>query len=273
MSTRLSSVRTERSQLDLAIDDVVQGLRDFRIWWTRAKFDISQRYKRSVIGPFWLTITMAVYILGVGPVYGTLFKMDLHAYLPHLALGLVIWGLFTTILLDSCLAFSSQRNMLISTKMPYTVYIMRVVVRTAIIFLHNMVAVVPFLIYLKVPFTTQSLLFIPGLLLMLLVSLPCAYILSVLCTRFRDLQPIVASVIQLFFFLTPILWSPEHFDKNIAILRLNPFWWLMEIVRGPLLGDTPDAFTYSMVGVLLVLLVAIAVVLFVRFRRRLAFWI
>ena len=261
------------SQVERARADFVDGLRQYRVWWTMARYDIGQRYKRSVLGPFWLTITMAVYILGVGPVYGTLFKLDLSHYLPHLALGLVIWGLITNILLESCIAFSSYRNLLISTKLPFTVYIMRVIVRNIIIFLHNLVAVIPFLIFLNMVPSWSWLLAIPGLVLVLVVLLPATYILSILCTRYRDLQPITASVIQLCFFLTPILWLPESFDKKIAILHYNPFWWLVEVIRGPLLNRVPDGYTYGMIFLVLCILLIVSVPLFVRYRRRITFWI
>ena len=94
-----------------------------------------------------------------------------------------------------------------------------------------------------------------------------------LCARFRDIPPIVGSVMQLAFFLSPVLWKPELLGPGRAWLPLNPFYAIMETVRGPLVeGGAPLlvwvsalAYTAAMVGV--------ALAFFIRFRGRIAFWV
>jgi lipopolysaccharide transport system permease protein len=98
-------------------------------------------------------------------------------------------------------------------------------------------------------------------------------LLGTFCARFRDIGPIVASIMQIAFFLTPVIWQPQQLGEHAVYLPLNPFFTLIEIVRAPLLGNTPSEVTWlSALGYSL-LLCAVSWTMFVRARGRIAFWI
>jgi lipopolysaccharide transport system permease protein len=67
--------------------------------------DLKQSYRRSPIGPFWLTVNSGILIATMGVVFGVLFDMELRDYLPYLAVGLVTWNFLSTALNEACNVF------------------------------------------------------------------------------------------------------------------------------------------------------------------------
>ena len=142
-----------------------------------------------------------------------------------------------------------------------------------IIFAHNFVIYIGVLIYFRIWPGAVALLAIPGLAIVVLNGTVANLAIGMVSARFRDIPQLIASVVQILFFLTPIFWKPESLKGHAYIVDFNPFYHLLEIVRAPLLGNWPTQTNY--VGALLVTLinVAIAGALFSRFRSRIAYWV
>lgn len=261
------------SQWRMALNDLLDGLRAHRVWMMLARMDIRQRYRRSVLGPFWITITMVIFIVAIGPLYGHLLGMGSKEFIPYLAMGMIAWSLVSGVILDGAGAFVSAENLVRSVKLPYTVHILRVLQRSLIIFVHNLLAFVPFMLYLKIWPQWSWLMAIPGVLLVLLAALPTAFLLGTLSARYRDMQQIIASIVQLLFFVTPIFWKAELLRDRVYLAEYNPFHLLIDAIRAPIVEGIPSLETYGKIGILLVLLYAVAAPFFARYRRRLAFWV
>jgi ABC-type polysaccharide/polyol phosphate export permease len=260
------------AQWRMALRDLVDGLRAHRVWTMLARMDIRQRYRRSVLGPFWITITMIIFILAIGPLYSRLLGMGSDEFIPYLAMGLITWNLVSGLIIDGAGAFVSAENLVRSVKLPYTVHILRVLQRNLIIFAHNLLGFVPFMIFLRITPEWTWLWALPGVALIMLAALPTAFLLGTLSVRFRDIQQIIASIVQLVFFVTPIFWKAELLGENAWLADVNPFQWLIETVRAPIVEGVPAMRIYAKVGVLILVLFLIASPIFARFRRRLAFW-
>jgi lipopolysaccharide transport system permease protein len=260
-------------QWRMAVDDVMDGLRAHRVWMMLARMDIRQRYRRSVLGPFWITITMIIFIVAIGPLYGHLLGMGSEEFIPYLAMGIIAWGLISGLILDGAAAFVGAEHLVRSVKLPYTVHILRVLQRNLIIFLHNLLAFVPFMIWLGIRPQWTWLAAIPGVALVLLAALPTAFLLGTLSARYRDLQQIIASVVQLLFFITPIFWKAELLRDRAWLADYNPFQLLIEAIRRPVVEGIPSVETYARIGVLIAVLFIAAAPFFARYRRRLAFWV
>ena len=260
-------------QWRLAIDDLVEGLKAHRVWMMLARMDIRQRYRRSVIGPFWITITMVIFILAIGPLYSHLLGIGTKDFIPYLAMGIITWGLISGVIMDGAGAFVGAENLVRSVKLPYTVHVLRVLQRNLIIFLHNLLAFVPFMLYLEIWPEWLWLAAIPGVALILLAAIPTAFLLGTLSARYRDMQQIIASIVQLLFFMTPIFWKAELLRDRSYLADYNPFQVLLEVVRRPIVEGIPPVETYAKIAVLIVFLYLVAAPFFARYRRRLAFWI
>ena len=261
------------SQWRMAVKDVVDGLKLHRVWMMLARMDIKQRYRRSVLGPFWITITMIIWILAIGPLYSHLLGIGSAEFIPYLAMGIITWGLISGVILDGAAAFVDAENLVRSVKLPYTVHILRLLYRNLVIFAHNLLAFVPFMIFLGIRPQWTWLAAIPGVGLIILAGLPTAFLLGTLSARYRDLQQMIASIVQLAFFMTPIFWKAELLKERSYLADYNPFQLLLEGVRRPIVEGIPAPGTYLRIGVLLVLLYLLAAPFFARYRRRLAFWV
>jgi lipopolysaccharide transport system permease protein len=200
--------------------------------------------------------------------------MELHEYLPYLALSLVLWNFVNTLVGEACSVFTEAEGMIRSMRMPYVLYALRVLVRNALVLAHNVIVIVAvFLIFLIAP-GPVALLAVPALTLWAVDTIALSLALGAFCARFRDVPPIVASVMQLAFFLSPIIWQPAALGEHARrLLPLNPFYSLFEIVRGPLLGQAPNAATVLSALGYSVVLCAVSWLFFVRVRGRLAFWV
>lgn len=261
------------SQWRLALGDLVDGLKAHRVWMMLARMDIRQRYRRSVLGPFWITITMIIFIMAIGPLYSHLLGIGSKEFIPYLAMGIITWGLISGVIVDGAGAFVGAENLVRTVKLPYTVHILRVLQRNLIIFVHNLLAFVPFMLYLGITPEWRWLAAIPGVGLVLLAALPTAFLLGTLSARYRDLQQIIASIVQLAFFMTPIFWKAELLRDRAYFADYNPFQMLLEAVRRPVVEGIPSMDVYLRIVVLLLVLYLAAAPFFARYRRRLAFWV
>lgn len=261
------------SQARMAWNDLADGLKAHRVWSQLARMDIKQRYRRSILGPFWITLTMIIWITAIGPLYSQLLGVGSRGFIPYLAMGMITWGLISGVILDGAAAFVTAENLVRSVKLPYTVHILRVLHRNLVIFAHNLVAFIPFMIFLGIWPQWEWLVAIPGVFVILLAALPTAFLLGTLSARYRDLQQMIASIVQLSFFLTPIFWHRELLKDRVYIADNNPFQVLLELVRRPIVEGIPSWPTYARALLLLVVLYAISAPFFARYRRRLAFWV
>ena len=262
----------ERQRLALA--DVVDACRLWRLALTLGWFDIRLRYRGSMLGPFWLTLSTAVMVAALGVLYSKLFNMELPDYLPFLALSLVLWGVLSAVISDACTCFTSAESTIRSMRMPFTLHPMRVVVRNLIILAHNVVVILVVYAWFDRWPGWHALEALPGLAIWLVDGLAVCFLLGPIGARFRDIPPIVASVIQIAFFVSPIIWKPELLKgRSLELLWLNPFYTLLEIVRGPMLGQPVSLHVWASALGYSVALVALAWVLFARTRARLAFWV
>jgi lipopolysaccharide transport system permease protein len=257
----------------MALRDLANAVRLWRLCTTLALLDIRLRYRGSMLGPFWLTLSTAVMVGAMGVIYGTLFRLDLREYLPFLAVSQVLWSFLASTTQESCFVFTVAEGMIRSVRMPFSLYSARIVLRNLIVLGHNLAVIVGVDLVLWTLPGREALLALPAMVLWLLDALALATLLGGLCARFRDIPPIVGSLMQMAFFVTPVIWKPELVGAKQWMLPFNPFFSLLEIVRGPLLGEVPGAAVYVSALLWSGVLCGIAWLLFARVRGRIAFWV
>ena len=265
---------TNAARTRWALADVAGGLRLWRLAWALGWLDIRLRYRGSMLGPFWLTISTGVMVAALGVLYSALFKIDLRDYLPFLALSQVLWGFLASLVSEACTTFTDAEGVIRSVRMPFFVFSMRALIRNIIALGHNIVVIaVVFVIFGLWP-GLDALLALPGLLVWVIDGLALTLLLGAFCARFRDIQPIVNSIMQIAFFMTPVIWKPEQLGAaGIAKLPFNPFFDLLEIVRGPILGSEITAMVWAGAIIYSLALCGISWAFFVRARGRVTFWV
>jgi lipopolysaccharide transport system permease protein len=271
LELRAGASRSRRVRL--AMMDVADGLALWRLAATLGWLDIRLRYRGSLLGPFWVTLSTSVMIGALGLLYGSLFHMDLRAYLPFLALSLVLWTFLAALISEGCLCFTESETVIRSVRMPLCVFPLRVLVRNALVLAHNVVVIVLVYVIFAIWPGWPALLSLPGIALWLVDGMAMCLLLGAVGARYRDIPPIVASVVQIAFFMTPVIWKPEQLGARGWVLPFNPFFAMLDIVRAPLLGEPPSAAAWGAAAGYSALLLALAWWLFVRARARVAFWL
>lgn len=237
--------------------------------------DIRQRYRRSSLGPFWITISMGVTIACIGIIFGSLFKSPMHEFLPFLTIGLILWGFISSTLTEATTVFPSAEGIIRQLPIPLYSHIIRMVTRNLYILFHNLLVVPIVFLCVGKGINWSIFLFVPGFIILLLNLCWIALFLAVICARFRDLTQIVVSVLQIFFHITPIIWMPKLLPARQALMFLepNPFFHLITIVREPLLGMSPNLSNYAYSLIMLVLGWIITILFFNKYRDRIAYWL
>ena len=255
--------------------DIYVALKKYELAGVLGWQDIRQRYRRSSLGPFWLTISMGVLIGALGTIFGNLFGTPMKEFLPFLTLGLILWTFISTMLNEACTGFTVAESIIKQISLPLYTHILRVLWRNLVILAHNIVIFPIVLLIFWSPLQPMALLFIPGFVLLMLNLSWMSLMLGVFCTRFRDLPQIVSNLLQVFFYLTPIIWMPQLLPKrfNLLLLDTNPFFHLIEIVRAPLLGTSPSALNWQFGIVLALVGWSITIPFYGRFRSRIAYWL
>jgi ABC-type polysaccharide/polyol phosphate export permease/uncharacterized protein (DUF1330 family) len=257
-----------------ATKDLGRAFKAWRIWVLLGTNDIRQRYRRSKLGQFWITATIAATVVGLGIVYSAIFKQSIEEYLPYVAAGFVIWFLITGMITEGCTAFLDSEGYAKQLTVPLSVYVLRTWFRILITFAHNAI-IVPFvwLIFL-VPVGWACWLVIPGVCLIALNGLWIMLLLGTLCARFRDLPQIISSFVQVVFFVTPVMFRSDQLPTSgRAAMDLNPFAALLAVAREPLVGRVPSALEYLVVIGILLFGWAIAVPVYGRYRTRIIYWL
>ncbi|WP_342228084.1 ABC transporter permease [Rickettsiella endosymbiont of Rhagonycha lignosa] len=262
------------SNYRLAWIDLVDAFKSWRIWLLLAWHEVKLRYRRSTLGPFWITISMAITIYTMGVLYGHLFKIDLTVYYPFLATGILGWNLISLIVNDATMTFVNADQFIKQMKQPYLFFLFQSVTRNFIIFFHNILVLVPLVLFFHLKINAYTLFIVISLLILWINAVSYSTILALLGTRFRDIPILVASLIQVVFFLTPIMWSPTILPERYHyIIDLNPFAQFMELFRNPLLGTLPSSYALVTTFGLTLLGVFSAFMIFSRYRARIAYWL
>lgn len=258
---------------DESIGDLVEGLRRHGVWARFAFHEIRQRFRRSLLGPFWLTLSMGIMIGALGLVFSTLFGQDVGQTLPYIATGIIFWTLLTSCINEGTTVFIGNESYIKNVPLPVSVHFYRMMARNLIIWGFNMVIYLAVLIFFRVQLDWQFLLFIPGFTLFIANASWMGLAAAILSTRYRDVPQVIANVVQVVFFLTPIFWSPATLPTRPAFVEWNPLYHLIELVRAPLLGQ--DVAPYSWLFALALAVVGLAgtAYLYRRAYARIAYWV
>ncbi len=257
-----------------AVADLREGLHQSWLWTTLAHQDLKLRYRGSILGPFWQTITTVVMIGAMGFIYAKLFNTPMQTYLPLLSAGLVFWQFISGMIIEGCGTFFSQQGIIQQVRLPFSLHAYRLVYRNLLILGHNFVIIPIVLVIFPQPIIWLRLLELgPGLVLLLLNGVWISVLLGMISARFRDIPPIVASIVQVVFFITPIFWPADGLGSHRWLAEINPLYAAIDVVRAPLLGQPHEPHSWSILLAITVLGCATSFAFFARFRTRIAFWV
>jgi ABC-type polysaccharide/polyol phosphate export permease len=254
--------------------DIGRGLMAVSMWSRLGWRDARLRYRRTVIGPFWTTLSLGLFIVMLGIIWSHLWKQDPKIYIPFVSSGMIAWAMLSTITSEGTSVFVAAQTLIRELPTSYTMLACALVWRNLIAFGHNVIIYVAVCFYAGVQMSWSMLLIVPGLVLMCLNGIWIALVLGLACVRFRDIQQLVTTILQVALFVTPIFWSPQQLSGSLSTFeQYNILFHYVSIVRDPLLGQTPTLGSWLMVTVATVLGWGLTLVLYSRFRRRIPYWL
>ena len=258
--------------------DLTTGFAKRELWLHLGWQDIKQRYRRSVLGPFWITIATGTMAVALGGLYSKLFHLELAEHLPYVTLGLILWNLINAAILEGADVFVANEGLIKQLPTQLSVHVYRLVWRQVILFGHNVVVFVVIAMIFPQPWKWTDLTFIPALMLIVLNCVWVALCFGILATRYRDIGPLLFSIVQLLFYMTPIIWNDQTLRDQGAggwarVIELNPLLHYVDIVRAPLLGADQQLRHWVVVIVLTVVGWVIAALAMRQYRARVPYWV
>lgn len=255
------------------IDDWKKGIQKVDYWWGFGLLDVLLRYRRTFLGPIWITLTFAITASGLGFVYSTLFKVEAGSYIAYLISGLATWMYVSGMINDGCTVLTRTSGIVKEENIPIFAHTLRSVTSSLVVFCHNGVVIVIGAFIFSDNVSLVMLLALLGLILVTLNGIWLTMLLGLVCARYRDLSPLITTLVSLMFLVTPVFWYRDMLGGRAVIADSNPFFHLIEVVRAPLLGSIPATSSYIFCVVSLFVGFTLALIASHNLRHKIPFWV
>lgn len=224
------------------------------------KQDFKNKYRNSFLGVAWSFLSPLGLVLVIGMVYSIVFKIQAKEFIPYLFSGIIPWTFINIVADTGTTSFINAQGYIKQTQVPVEIFPVRAVAGAFINLLISLSAF--FAVYLFLGFENFSpkmLMMIPALFIWLIFGIGWANIVSIINIYIRDFQPLQAILFQALFYATPIIYTVDMIPSEYSLIYLaNPLYYLMEILRQPLLGQTIPgiekwiiAFSFSLITFIL----------------------
>ena len=264
-----------RPLITTARQDIFRGLTRVRLYGRLGWLDTKRRYSRTVLGPFWGAVSLGIFVAALGSIGVGLWNEPASSYVPFLAAGLVVWVMIQSIVSESCGLFISANNLFRQMRLDYSILAYALVWRNLIAFAHTVLVYLLAAAIFAPSNLGWNLLLVPvGLVLVSINAVWISLFLGMACLRYRDLQQLVANIVQIGIFVTPIFWPPTVLESThrVVFVTLNPLFHAIQVVRLPLLNDVPTVENYGAMLAMAACGWVVTSIVFSRFRRFIPFW-
>ena len=154
------------------------------MWGRLGWLEIKRRYRRTLIGPFWTTLSLGIFIMALGIVWAHLWKQEPKVYLPFLCSGFLVWVMVSSIMTEGAAVFFAAEGIIKQLRFPYSILVCSVVWRNVLVFFHNLFIYVLVGLYAGINVTWATLLVIPGLFFVISSGLWVVILLGLACSRY-----------------------------------------------------------------------------------------
>ncbi|HXF54893.1 MAG TPA: ABC transporter permease [Hyphomicrobiaceae bacterium] len=263
------------SPLRVALEDLSAAWRQRALWLRLGHRELRRRYRRTVLGPFWATGHIALYVLFVGFVFSRVLSLAPSQYIPYLTTGLIAWTLLYAVMSEATTALTGAAGIRQHVPFPYSLFVLAMLWRNLIVHAHHYVLYVLLILLYPVGLSWHLLLLMPGYLLLIGNLAWIAFAIAVLSARYRDVAQLVANALQIMVFATPIFYRPEMLSEaqQVYLLMPNLLHHLAVVIRAPLLAEVPPLSSYLVLVAALIAGTLATAWLFGRRRHVLVFWI
>lgn len=260
--------------------DLTRGFMQHELWLQLGFQDIKQRYRRSTLGPLWITIATGVMALALGLLYSMLFQLPLADFLPHVTVGLIMWGFISGCIKDGSEIFIDNEGLIKQLPSALSVHVYRLVWRQALFLAHNLVIWVILMLIFPRDLGWEVLLALPAMVILILNGVWVAMFFGIVATRYRDVAPLLEAMVQLLFYVTPIVWTTQtlkeqggEIAQRALLAEINPLFHYMEIIRAPMIGQPLAAYHWWIVLACTAVGLILAMLAMKQWRFRVSYWV
>jgi len=200
--------------------------------------DTKARYSRSFLGPFWIVLATLFGVVGLGVIWSVIFQKPLAEVLPSISFGLVFWYFIAGCVIEASRTFIDNASSIKGYPNPYLVFIFRHILKHLIMLGHNGVILLFISIYFGIcPSVENFTWFLIGIILVVMNLIWMSALIAIVNVRFRDVELMIASIMPIVFFLTPVIFKPQQIESLKILMYLNPFAIFLRLLRDPLYAE------------------------------------
>lgn len=260
-------------ELMSVIGELIRGLGQVELWSYLALRELKKRYTRTVFGPLWITVAMGLWVIGMGTVFSTLLRTEVHELVPWMTCGMVVWHFINLYCGESLSLFMSCKDYIQQSDRSLFVYSLFSLLECVMVSGHHLIVAVAVILYFRIDVISGLPWLLVGVPAFAFGFLWVGPLLSLTATRYRDIQQIVPNTLQFIFFLTPIMYMPQQLGRKSLLVELNPLTHLLALIREPMLGH-PVTMTSVLVSLSMgVVGWSATLFMYSRYRHRVAYWI
>ena len=253
--------------------DILAALRLHRLAFYMVKSENKAKYKRTFLGPWWVILSMGFSSLGLGILWTFLWNLPAEQIIPNVTVGFLVWNLILICITDGVEVFTNKADTIKNIDLPLSYHIVELISRHFSNFIQSLIIVVCIWLYFIPGELSQVPFFLFGLFITSINIFLLVFILSFLNCRYRDIQPLVTSIMPMLFFLSPVLFRIQQAAEVAWLMYLNPLTYLITIVRDPLIGKPVELSFYLTSISFIPVLYASAAILHKTKVKKLSFWL
>lgn len=246
-------------------------------WFSLVQNDLRSRYRRSMIGIGWSLLQPLAMTIVLCLVFAGLWQSEIRVFGPYLITGLVTWTYFASAVKEGANCFFQSESYIRQLPAPLAIFPLRTVLGAGFHFLLGLVVAIGLAIWCQgTPNILALLSLIPCMAILLLVCWSLAVCFGIMNVIFQDTQHLADVLLQILFYLTPILYKPEMLrHRHLGwLVDINPFSWLIELIRQPIItGQLPSAHVAGIAVLIALVAVALAALVLARYERRVIFYL
>ncbi len=200
-----------------------------------AKRDFKDRYFGTGLGQFWYIIHPLIMIFIYTVIFSDFMKMKLdivdnsYAYSIYLVPAILSWITFSGLINRLSNSIEQKAGLIKKINVPMYTFQISIIITEFLVFCLSILLGVAFLVIVDHPVTLTFLWLLPVMILQILFAFGVGVIISLFAPFIKDIKVAVPIIIQLWFWMTPIIYMKEMvIDKYPSLLTYNPMFYFME---------------------------------------------
>ncbi len=256
--------------------DLGESMRHPEFWAFASWLDLVVKYRQSRLGILWLIAPAALYVWGLGFFFSSMSGQPFAPFAVYVALGWLIFRVIQSVIIESTTAFPAASSFIMDGHARLTDFVLQVTAKALFYFLASMPVLIIALAY--APHVSGSGLAF-GLItfpLIVLNALWIGVVFALIGARFPDLGQFISNIFMFAFLLTPIIWQAQTMPAGSMrghLMRINPLFHMVELVRAPILGEPLETTTFYYIGAMTIIGWCVAAIAYRRYARFVPTWI